>query len=184
MTEKPTTFTTIDKRNATETHVGAAGTEHIVRLDNEYPNGPKQVVVSSTKSPRDPAEVEAAVAFHGTDARTVATVHEVYEYGLPLWCFTNGKPNTALVRPLRRPAKSAGGIITSVDEKRGTLGTNALCYLVLNIGDEVGDIEDLMPIKSGDVVVLRNAMLEPLDDTLNTLSIHRSHVLAKVEVIW
>ena len=127
--------------------------------------------------------VESAAAFHNAESRTSATVHEVYEHGLPLWCFLDGKPNCVLVRPLRRPAKSAGGIITAIDERRGTLGTNALCYLVLAVNDTgySGEAE-FMPVSSGDVVVLRNAMLEPLDDTLNTLSIHRSHILTKVDV--
>jgi hypothetical protein len=134
---------------------------------------------------RSAADIEAAVAFHYAEGRTTATVHEVYEHGLPLWCFTSGKPNTAMVRPIRRPAESAGGIITTTDAKRGTLGTNALCYVVLALGDEVGPddvVDQWLHVAPGDVVVLRNAMLEPLDETLNTHLISRQHILSKVDV--
>jgi hypothetical protein len=134
---------------------------------------------------RSAADIEAAVAFHYAEGRTSATVHEVYEHGLPLWCFTAGKPNTAMVRPIRRPAESAGGIITTTDAKRGTLGTNALCYVVLALGDEVGPddvVDQWLHVAPSDVVVLRNAMLEPLDETLNTHLISRQHILSKVDV--
>lgn len=134
---------------------------------------------------RSPADIEAAVAFHYAEGRTTATVHEIYEHGLPLWCFLDGKPNTAMVRPIRRPAESAGGIITSTDAKKGTLGTNALCYVVLALGDEVGPadvVDQWLRVQPGDVVVLRNAMLEPLDETLNTHLISRQHILSKVDV--
>lgn len=162
------TFTVVDKRQAegTETHVGTAA-----------PAAP-----APAKPTRSPADVEAAFAFHYAEDRTVATVHEVYAHGFPLWCFIDGKPNTALVRPIRRPDVSEGGIIVATDAKRGTLGTNAIAYLVLALGDEVGMADDCLRVSPGDVVILRNAMLEPLDDTLNTLSIGRMHILSKVAV--
>ena len=173
MTKAIKPITVVDKRG-TDTHVGAAA---------PAPEAPRPL---PEKRQLSPSEIEAAMAFHYAEGRTTATVHEIYKFGLPLWCFLDGKPNCALVRPIRRPEKSAGGIIEVIDEKRGTLGTNALVYLVLALGDEVETEEDhpdtYLNVKPGDVVVLRNAMLEPLDDTLNTLSIHRSHVLSKVDV--
>ena len=70
-----------------------------------------------------PAAIDGAVS-----------VHELYSCGLPVGAFADVAPNTALLLPLRRPARSTGGIVTAVDEVKGTLGTACIAYVVAGIG--------------------------------------------------
>lgn len=146
-------FTIVDRRN----------TEDVAKV---FPATPDGVT---------PAAVDGAVS-----------VHELYSCGLPVGAFADVAPNTALLLPLRRPARSTGGIVTAVDEVKGTLGTACIAYVVAGIG-VLQPSADQHPqtwvgIEPGDVVVVRNAMLEPLHPDLEPLLIHRRHVLAKVRL--
>jgi hypothetical protein len=114
------------------------------------------------------------------------SVHELYSGGLPVGAFGNIAPNTALLLPLRRPARSSGGIVTAVDEVKGTLGTACIAYVVAGVG-VVQPAADQHPatwtaVEPGDIVVVRNAMLEPLHPDLEPLSIHRRHILAVIRL--
>lgn len=114
------------------------------------------------------------------------SVHELYSCGLPVGAFADIAPNTVLLLPLRRPARSTGGIVTTVDEVKGTIGTACIAYVVAGVG-EVKAADDQHPqtwldVAPLDVVVVRNAMLEPLHPDLEPLSIHRRHILAKVRL--
>jgi hypothetical protein len=76
--------------------------------------------------------------------------------------------------------------VTAVDEVKGTLGTACIAYVVAGVG-VIEAAADQHPqtwvgIEPGDVVVVRNAMLEPLHPDLEPLLIHRRHVLAKVRL--
>ena len=114
------------------------------------------------------------------------SLHELYAGGLPCGAIDDLQPNTLLLLPLRAPATSTGGIITTTDE-RGTLGTNCLAYVVVGVGVEVASGSDhdprlWVPVKPGDVVVVRTAMLEPLHIDLEPLAIHRRHVLSTIRI--
>jgi hypothetical protein len=114
------------------------------------------------------------------------SLHELYSGGLPVGAFADVAPNTALLLPLRRPARSSGGIVTAVDEVKGTLGTACIAYVVAGVGT-IQPAADQHPatwtaVEPGDVVVVRNAMLEPLHPDLEPLSIHRRHILAVIRL--
>ena len=115
------------------------------------------------------------------------SLRELYRGGLPIKAIDGLAPNTVLVMPLRKPETSTGGIVVSVDENKGTLGTNCLAYVVVGVGENVSDGRDLQPsmwleVEPGDCVVLRNGMLEPLHPDLEPLAIHRMHLLARVRL--
>lgn len=148
-----TKFTIVDKRN----------TEDVAVVDPITPDGVTPKAEDGTVS-----------------------LHELYACGLPVGAFDNIAPNTALLLPLRRPARSVGGIVTAVDEVKGTLGTACIGYIVVGVGAVVA-AADQHPqtwcgIDTGDVVVVRNAMLEPLHPDLEPLSIHRRHILAVIRL--
>lgn len=118
---------------------------------------------------------------------STTTVRELYHTGLHIDAVTACAPNTVILEPLRKPQTSAGGIVTVVDEHKGTLGVNCLAYRVLMVGDDriAGDIDpaSFVDVVVGDVVVVRNGMLEPLHPNLEPLSIHRMHILAKINLV-
>lgn len=114
------------------------------------------------------------------------SVRELYRCGLPIRALEAIKPNTAVLLPIKRPGLSDGGIITVVDENKGTLGTNCLAYLVAGVGEEVKTSDEhpasWCAIEPGDIVVVRNQMLEPLHPDLEPLLIHRMHILSVVRL--
>ena len=114
------------------------------------------------------------------------SVHELYTNGLPVKAIDDLAPNTALLMPIRRPAKSSGGIVTAVDEVKGTLGTACIAYIVVGVSAVVETNEDKpaawMPVEPGDVVVVRTAFLEPLHPDLEPLTIRRRHILSKIRL--
>ena len=114
------------------------------------------------------------------------SVHELYTNGLPVKAIDDLAPNTALLMPIRRPAKSSGGIVTAVDEVKGTLGTACIAYIVVGVSAVVETNEDKpaawMPVEPGDVVVVRTAFLEPLHPDLEPLTIRRRHILLKIRL--
>jgi hypothetical protein len=118
---------------------------------------------------------------------TETTIRELYRTGLHIDAVTACAPNTVILEPLRRPETSAGGIVEVVDANKGTLGVNCLAYRVLMVGSDrmAGDIDpaSFVDVVVGDVVVVRNGMLEPLHPNLEPLSIHRMHVLAKINLV-
>lgn len=114
------------------------------------------------------------------------SVHELYTNGLPVKAIDDLAPNIALLMPIRRPAKSSGGIVTAVDEVKGTLGTACIAYIVVGVSAVVETNEDKpaawMPVEPGDVVVVRTAFLEPLHPDLEPLTIRRRHILSKIRL--
>ena len=114
------------------------------------------------------------------------SVHELYTNGLPVKAIDDLAPNTALLMPIRRPAKSSGGIVTVVDEVKGTNGLACLAYIVVGVGSTAKAGEDhpdaWLPIDPGDVVIVRQAFLEPLHNDLEPLLIRRRHILARVRL--
>jgi hypothetical protein len=140
------------------------------------------------RNTEDAAIVEPAVVDGVTPAAAdgMVSVHELYSGGLPIGAFASVAPNTALLLPLRRPARSTGGIVTAVDEVRGTLGTACVAYIVAGVGEVMAAADQhpqtWTPVDAGDVVVVRNAMLEPLHPDLEPLSIHRRHILAVIRL--
>jgi hypothetical protein len=114
------------------------------------------------------------------------SVHELYTNGLPIKAIDDLAPNTALLMPIRRPGKSGGGIVTVVDEVKGTLGTACIAYAVCGVGPVWPTNEDnpdaWLPVEDGDIVVVRTAFLEPLHPDLEPLAIRRRHILAKIRL--
>lgn len=133
------------------------------------------------------ASIEDPSADGSTDEDTsTLTLHNLYAKGLSAADVDDVTPNTLLLLPLRRPAVSAGGVVTAVDEHKGTRGTNCIAYVVAGIGDEQASADQhpqtWLPVSLGDVVIVRTAMLEPLHPDQEPLSVHRRHVLAKVRL--
>lgn len=76
-----------------------------------------------------------------------------------------------IVRPLRPPEK-IGAIITTI-ATNNIKGTECLLYEVVR-----GDADNT--VNKGDVVILRNAMLDPLHPNLETLAVDRKHILERL----
>ena len=114
----------------------------------------------------------------------VPTLAQLYSDGMPLECFDDVRANTLVLFPLRKPTHSAGGVVVTADEEKGTMATAAICYRVVGVGRDVPDpdSDSWIPCEAGDVVVVRNAMIEPLHPTLVPCSIARRHVLAKIKL--
>ena len=114
------------------------------------------------------------------------SVHELYTNGLPVKAIDDLAPNTALLMPIRRPAKSSGGIVTAVDEVKGTLGTACIAYVVVGVSGVCPTNEDnpgaWLPVEPGECVIVRTAFLEPLHPDLEPLLIRRRHILSKVRL--
>lgn len=140
-------------------------------------------IVGEAIAPVDTENPTAVVELPTTET----TVRELYRTGLHIDAVTACAPNTVILEPLRRPETSIGGIVEVVDANKGTLGVNCLAYRVLMVGDDrkAGDIDpaSFVDVGVGDVVVVRNGMLEPLHPKLEPLSIHRMHVLAKINLV-
>jgi hypothetical protein len=150
---------------------------------------PAKFTIVDRRNLEDDAAVEAPVTPDGITPAALdgaVSVHELYACGLPVGAFADIAPNTALLLPLRRPAKSTGGIVTAVDEVKGTLGTACVAYVVAGLGAEHASADQhpqtWTNVNPGDVVVVRNAMLEPLHPDLEPLSIHRRHILAVIRL--
>lgn len=112
------------------------------------------------------------------------TVHELYRNGLRIEAVSACAPNTVIVEPVHNPAVSEGGII--VENAKGVRGTDCLAYRVAMVGEDRPtdgiDPASFLPVAVGDVVALRNGMLEPLHPKLEPLAIHRMHLLARVDL--
>lgn len=177
MTEptKPTAFTIVDNRRSS--------------FDDEVSAKEPTPAAPPAPAPAKPVvtdkEVLAAERFHAVPpANKKAALADLYRFGVPQWSFVNLKPNSVLLRPLRKPVMSTGGLYTTnEDETTATMGTAAMAYVVLGVADlheEPG--ERFMPVQPGSVVLVRSAMLEPLDVTLSILSLHIRYVLAEIGV--
>lgn len=79
-----------------------------------------------------------------------------------------------LVEPVRPPERTSAGIVVSLDTTR-TEGTRALMYRVVRLAPGLPD-----GVNVGDVVVLRNALLDPIHPSLDLLVIKREHIVAVV----
>jgi hypothetical protein len=82
-----------------------------------------------------------------------------------------------LVSPVLPPSMSEGGLY--VGDANKIPGTAALAYRVERISPVCFPPFDL---KQGDVVVLRNAMLEPLHPAMHLLLIGAQHIIAKLRI--
>jgi hypothetical protein len=149
----------------------------------------QKFTVIDRRNAEDDAAVEAPVTPDGHTPAALdgaVSIHEIYACGLPIGAFANIAPNTVLLLPLRRPAKSTGGIVTAVDEVKGTLGTACVAYVISGVGDVQASADQhpqtWVPVNPLDVVIVRNAMLEPLHPDLEPLSIHRRHILGVIRL--
>lgn len=76
-----------------------------------------------------------------------------------------------LVSPVRPPERTEAGIVVSLATTR-IEGTRAILYRVEAIADGAED-----GLLVGDVVVLRNALLDPIHPDLEALVIRREHIV-------
>lgn len=84
-------------------------------------------------------------------------------------------PNSIVVEPILPPRQSEGGI----QLQQGDIpGTAAIAYRVLQVGP--ASYEWPVNVGVGDVVIVRNAMLEPLHPAQDILVIEAKHVLARM----
>ena len=125
----------------------------------------------STAAEELEAKRNAAIA---AEANTV-DVERIYRVGLFPGDLEDIPARCYVVAPLKPVGASAGGIVYShhLDDLPGTA---AVCYEIVATSGEQ-NLERAV----GDVVVLRNAMLEPLHPNMNLLLIAAQHVLAKVK---
>jgi hypothetical protein len=125
-----------------------------------------------------------------TAADAPSRLERIYRHGLSAADIEHVKPNSLVVSPVA-PPEAMGGIImpgTSV------AGANHVAYrvektgLLVTAGGDMGASAALLPgdsgdavfanLKAGDVVTLRNGMLEPMDPHGALLSIDVRHILA------
>jgi hypothetical protein len=83
-------------------------------------------------------------------------------------------PGLILVSPVRPPERTAAGIVTELATTR-IEGTRALMYRVVAVAPGLPDTP-----APGDIVILRNALLDPIQPDLDLLVIKREHVIAVV----
>jgi len=109
------------------------------------------------------------------------TLGRIYKDGIAaadiLELLIGGDDRPLLVEPVMPPATTKGGIIIpgqSIDVP----GTAAVLFRVVR--DEHAPLVD--DDLAGEVVLLRNAMLEPLGPSMQLLVISRRHIIATVQV--
>jgi hypothetical protein len=86
-------------------------------------------------------------------------------------------PNSVVVEPVLPPNQTESGILL----KEGDIpGTAAICFRVLDVGPET--YPPPMSIGDGDIVVVRNAMLEPIHPAMDILVIEAKHILARLKL--
>lgn len=122
------------------------------------------------------------------------TLERIFRDGLRASDYSAIKPNTLLVSPVRPPDRISGLVMPG----SSVTGANAILYRVeavspLARGAESGrasvwllpgDAGDtaIATLKPGDVVTLRNGMLEPVHPDGSLLAIDVRHVLGVVQV--
>lgn len=111
------------------------------------------------------------------------TLHQAYTKPLPVTCFVDIAPNNVLLSPLRKPFKTEAGLITSSKEE-ATSAVGCVAYVVLGVGELVATPESatFLSVEAGDIVAVRNMILEPLCPAEEPLLCHRSGVLAKLQL--
>lgn len=111
------------------------------------------------------------------------TEHQVaciYQHGWKDEDIRELRAGLVLVEPVRPPEKTLGGIDVSPALQKMP-GQACLLYRVIKVGPpDTSNQEPLLAIEPGDVVVTRNAMLDPIHHNRNVLVIHHKHILAKV----
>jgi hypothetical protein len=99
--------------------------------------------------------------------------------------FNDMRPGSLLLSPILPDAdvKTKGGLYLPGQEIEKIPGTAALCYRVVACSGDVssGEVWNPLRIGVGDVVVVRNAMLDPIDTTLTLALLDLKHVLLKVK---
>lgn len=131
----------------------------------------------------EPELTEEDKVFLEDIAQGRVSIADLYRRGLPHDAICEVAPNVLILAPIRRPGVSEGGIITSTDERKGTLGTNCLAYFVLGRGAHAPvPGEHWMVVRPGDVVVVNNASLEPLHNNLEPLVCHVRYAKAKLRL--
>lgn len=100
----------------------------------------------------------------------------VYTEGFRPSDFDDMKPGNVVVEPVRPPGKSAGGVYTG-PAAENVPGTGCLFYRVVATSKEhpPGNLKH----EPGDVVVLRQAHLDPMNGSQTFLWIKSDHLLAK-----
>lgn len=131
------------------------------------------------------ARAEARLAARDQPVTTstgLPSLHDIYVAPIPVESFVSIAPNTVLLSPLKKPQRaSQGGLITSA-RAEDTPPTGCVAYVVVGVADVVAtpDAPTFLPVEPGDVVLVRNMVLEPLSPSQEPLSCHRSGVLAKI----
>jgi co-chaperonin GroES (HSP10) len=112
------------------------------------------------------------------------TVQRIYIEGWQPTDFSEMKPGLLLIAPIVPAPKSQtrGGIFVPEKEVDKIPGTAALMYGVVALDDKlVGDLDNNpMNVDVGDVVVVRNAMVDPIHPNTKTCVVDVKHVLTKV----
>lgn len=86
-------------------------------------------------------------------------------------------PNSIVIEPVLPPNQTASGIHL----KEGEIpGTAAIAFRVLQVGESTYPWP--VSLGAGDIVVVRNAMLEPIHPAMDILVIEAKHVLAKLDL--
>lgn len=100
-------------------------------------------------------------------------IERIYRRGLTVADIGSLPPDTYLVSPLKPSGSSSGGIVLShhIDDLPGTA---AIAFRIEARADD-------LVYHVGDVVLVRNAMLEPLDPGMGLLLIASRHVIAKLK---
>lgn len=109
----------------------------------------------------------------------------IYGQGWAISDFAALKANQALVAPIMPPKKI--GSIEMPGKVRDIRKNEAVAFRVLKVSSALVDepengfrVETALPLDAGDVVILRNAMLDPVHPDGEPLAIHRKHILARV----
>ncbi len=84
-------------------------------------------------------------------------------------------PNSIVVEPVLPPNQTASGIQL---QQGDVPGTAAIAFRVLQVGESTYPWP--VSVDDGDIVVVRNAMLEPIHPAMDILVIEAKHVLAKL----
>jgi co-chaperonin GroES (HSP10) len=107
-------------------------------------------------------------------------VQRIYIEGWQLSDFVGVKEDMLIIEPLKPDAETAtkGGIILPGQEVGKIPGVAAFLYRVAAKGPDI-EHWPLAP-QVGDIVIVRNAMVDPLHVNQALLTVHRKHVLAIV----
>ena len=91
------------------------------------------------------------------------------------------RPNVCVVEPVRPPKALASGLHLAHSATE-LPGTACVLYRVVKAPLVVSHLaSEYVPVVDGDLVVLRNAMLDPIHPSLNLLVIDVKHITAIVD---